>query len=343
MGMLYRELFDEVCAPDRLKKEVWKMTKEERKPRKRVQWLLAAAALAAVLMGVAGADSGGLREPLREDLPVIGPVTLEEELGRKWAESGGVLDEEQKAVIARAVQDVRVSDTRDGITVAIDSVYATEFYLEMLLNIQGEDLAGSNGCYLETYELSGSVSSAPDRGICHIYTGSSDLGVTADGTVVRGLCLGISSEEGLSLLDGAELELRLGNLKTYRDGEWVLPISLAPAADREVFSLEKAAAMGYPSADDRSRQENEAEPITLRDIRVTSTGFRFRTDWGCPETGVYLCLSNGMEIKHGDASESGKVDGSHKVEGRWPAPADFSKIEALRVGDTVIPLRPQTS
>lgn len=341
MKTAYQEMFDNVRAPGSLREAARNLTKLEQKPRKRVRWLLAAAVLAAALIGVAGAYSKGLREPLREDLPVIAPVTLEEKLGRMWVESGGVLDEEQKAVIAQAVQDVGASDTQDGVTVTVDAVYATEFYLELLLNIRGEDLAGSNGRYLEAYELSGSVSSATDREISHSYTGSSDLGVTADGTLVRSLCFGISPEEGLSLLDGAELKLRLGNLKTYGDGEWVLPISLAPAVDREVFSLEEAAAMGYPSADDRSRQENEAEPIILRDIRVTSTGFQFRTDWGCPGTGVYLCLSNGTEIKHGDASESGRAEGPHKMEGRWPAPADFSQIVALRVGDTVIPLRSQ--
>ena len=47
-------------------------------------------------------------------------------------EAGGILDEAQKEVIAQAVQNVRASDTQDGITVSIDSVYVTEFYLEML-------------------------------------------------------------------------------------------------------------------------------------------------------------------------------------------------------------------
>ena len=340
MKASYREMYDEIHAPGSLREAVQAVTKLERKPKKRVRWLLAAAVLAAALVGAVGADSEGLREPLRKDLPVIAPVTLEEELGRSWMEGGGVLDEEQKEVIAQAVQNVRASDTQDGVTVTVDAVYATEFYLEMLLNIRGESLANASGRNLITCELSGSVSSAPDREISHRYTGSSDLGVTADGTLVRSLCLGISPEEGLSLLDGGELELRLRCLKTYGDGEWVLPISLAPAADREVFSLEEAAAMGYPSSDSRNRQEDEAEPITLRDIRVTSTGFQFRTDWGCPETGVCLRLSNGTEIEHGDASERGRAEGPHKVEGRWPAPADFSQIESLRVGNTVIPLGP---
>lgn len=296
------------------------MTKLEQKSRKRVGWLLAAAALVAVLMSVAGADSDGLREPLREDLPVIGPVTLEEELGRKWVESGGVLDEEQKAVIAQAVQDVHVSDTQDGVTVTIDSVYATEFYLELLLNIQGEDLAGSN---LSAYELYGSVLSAPDREITHNYIGASYLGVMEDGTVVESLELGISQKEGLSLLDGAELELRLGNLKTYGEEKWVLPISLAPAVDREALTLEEAV----------------TETATLREIWVTARSFRFRAD-AESSSEIYLCLSNGREVKHGVMSSSGKRDGHWEVEGCWPAPADFSQIVALRVGDTVIPLRP---
>lgn len=335
----YQEMYDEVHAPESLREAVRAVTKLERKPRKRVLWLLAAAVLVAALVGAVGADSEGLREPLREDLPVIDPVTLEERLGRQWEESGGILDEEQREVIAQAVQEVQARDTQDGVTVTVDAVYATEFYLELLLYIQGENLSNSCYLYLESYELSGSVSSAPDREISHIYTGSADLGVLEDGTVVRGLTLGISPKKGLSLLDGAELKLRLGRLKTSGDGEWVLPISLAPAADRGALTLEEAAAMGCPAADSEGREAG-TETITLRDIRVTSTGFQFRTDQGSPEGEVYLCLSNGTEIKHGSASESGKRGGSYEVEGCWPAPAEFSQIEALRVGDTVIPLRP---
>lgn len=337
MKASYQEMFDEVRAPESLREAVLAATKLERRPRKRALWLLAAAVLAAALVGAAGADSEGLREPLRGDLPVIPPVTLEEKLGRQWEESGGILDEEQRKVIAQAVQKVQTEDTQDGVTVTVDTVYASEFYLELLLYIRGENLSNSSYLNLESYELSGSVSSAPDREISHIYTGSADLGVLEDGTVVRTLCLGISSKEGLSLLDGAELELGLGRLKTSGDGEWVLPISLAPAADRGALTLEETAAMGCPSADGGGR---EAGAITLRDVRVTSTGFQFRSDQGCPGTEVYLCLSNGTKIKHGSTSESGKSGGSCEVEGRWPAPAEFSQIEVLRVGDTVIPLRP---
>ena len=271
MKASYREMFDEVRAPESLREAVLAATKLERRPRKRALWLLAAAVLAAALVGAAGADSEGLREPLRGDLPVIPPVTLEEKLGRQWEESGGILDEEQRKVIAQAVQKVQTEDTQDGVTVTVDTVYASEVSLELLLYIRGENLSNSSYLNLESYELSGSVSSAPDREISHIYTGSADLGVLEDGTVVRTLCLGISSKEGLSLLDGAELELGLGRLKTSGDGEWVLPISLAPAADRGALTLEEAAAMGCPSADGGGR---EAGAITLRDVRVTSTGFQ---------------------------------------------------------------------
>lgn len=321
MKTAYQEMYDEIHAPESLREAARNLTKLEQKPRKRVRWLLAAAALAAALIGVAGADSEGLREPLRKDLPVIAPVTLEEELGRKWVESGGVLDEEQKAVIAQAVQDVRVSDTQDGVTVTVDAVYATEFYLELLLNIQGEDLANPN---LSAHELYGSVLSAPDREITHNYIGASYLGVTEDGTVVESLELGISQKEGLSLLDGAELELRLANLKISGEEVWVLPISLVPAADREALTLEEAV----------------TETATLRNIRVTARSFRFHAD-AESSSEIYLCLSDGREVKHGVMSSKGERDGSWEAEGCWPAPADFSQIEALRVGDTVIPLRPQ--
>lgn len=337
MKTSYRKMFDEVQASEKLRGEVRNMTRRERKPRKHMKWLILAAALIVVLAGVVAADGNDTREPLRDDLPVIEAITLEEELGRQWEENGGILDEAQKQVIAQAVQAIYVSDTCGGVTVTVDAVYATELYLELLVKIQGKDLSDLYHGDLGTYALNGSALARPEMEITKSYCSASDLGTLEDGTLVRHLVLGISQEE-LSLLDGAELKLRMRNLKTFGDEEWVLPISLAPAVNREVLTVDEAAASGYAPEKSGSQRKSSLETIRLQDIRVTATGFRFRTAWGSPGT-VYLCLSNGTEIKHHEMSDSGNTDGPHDVEGRWPAPADFSKIEALRVGDTVISLR----
>ena len=103
--MLYREMFDEVHAPQGLKEEVMNMTRQEttRVVRKVSAAFVIAAVLAVVLAGTALAAVIGV------------PETLQEWFGKQWTESGGgEMSEEQSAVIDSLVQPVGVSAKKTG-------------------------------------------------------------------------------------------------------------------------------------------------------------------------------------------------------------------------------------
>lgn len=336
MRVLYKETFSEIRASERLREEVQGVTRQSRKPKQ--QWkllLIPAAVIMLILAGVAGASDKDIREPLREDLDVIEERTMEEELGQSWTENGGILDEAQKQRIAQAVQTVNISDTRDGVTVTVEQIYATEHHLSMLMKIQGEDLANLHHTDLRTYTLSGTVSGHPETAVSYGYLGSTDLGTLEDGTLLRSFECAISQEE-LSLLDGAELELRMKNLKVFGDTEWILPISIAPAENREILTLEQARAGGYLNWDHDNYRKPE-DIITLQNLEVSSTGFQFRTLSGWPGD-VFVCLTDGQEIKSLGAEGGGTTGSPMEFAGCWPAPVDLNLVMALKIGEILIPL-----
>lgn len=335
MSVLYKETFGEIRASERLRDEVGNVTKQNRKPKRQwKQFLIPAAVIMLILAGVAGANDKDIREPLREDLDVIEEFTLEEELGQFWTENGGILDEAQKHRIAQAVQTVNISDTRDGVRVLVEQIYATEHYLSMLIKIQGEDLANLHHTDLRTYTLNGTVYGNPETEISDGYFGATDLGTLEDGTLLRSFECAISQKE-LSLLEGAELELRVKNLKVFGDTEWVLPISIAPAENREILTLEQAKAGGYLNSNHDDRKPEHM--ITLQNLEVSSTGFKFRTLSGWPGE-VFICLTDGQEIKSPGAEGGGTTGSPLNFTGRWPAPVDLSQAIAIKIGEVIIPL-----
>ena len=130
--MLYREMFDEVHAPQGLKEEVMNMTRQEttRVVRKVSAAFVIAAVLAVVLAGTALAAVIGV------------PETLQEWFNQQWTEAGGQeeMPKEQAAVIESLVQPVGATTTDNGITVTLDSVTPGENVLWIMLKFKGEKL-----------------------------------------------------------------------------------------------------------------------------------------------------------------------------------------------------------
>ena len=102
MKNVYREVFDEVLAPDRLRQEVWNMTGQERSQPKRLRVPAAgliAAALVLALSGTALAAAGV-------------PDTLKGWFSRQWTElSGNSMSCGQLALIDRLAQQMGTGDT----------------------------------------------------------------------------------------------------------------------------------------------------------------------------------------------------------------------------------------
>lgn len=333
MKTSYRELFDEVCASPKLREKVRSIVKQERKPRRFARLPIISAAVV-ILIGTVAASVTGTREPLPKEMPVIEEMSLGDCLEKAWAEHGGVLDGKQERAIEGAVQKVRARARCNGIRLSVDEVYASERYLTMLLKIRGTNLALPDSEW-EARQAEITLAS----GVHTEANGFSiqDLGFQSDGTYVRLMELGISPEDG-SLLEGAEIELRLRDLHVFEEGEWVLSFRLEPTENQEVLTVKEAA--GSRGEEIVSWKKLASPFVGIRKLQVSATGYRFETEAGKPSLAVSLCLSDGTEVETDRwlGSGSGR-DGPWEVSGRWPAPAVFSRIEAIRIGEVKIPLR----
>ena len=333
MKASYREMFDEVCASPKLREKVRSIVKQERKPRKIFRLPLISAAVV-ILIGTVAASITGAREALPKEMPVIEETSLRDCLKKAWIEHGGVLDGEQEQAIEGAVQNVRARARCNGIRLSVDEVYASERYLTMLLKIRGTNLAVPDSEW-ESHQIEVILPSGVHTEACEL--SMQDLGFQRDGTYVRLMELGISPEDG-SLLEGAEVKLRLKDLHVFEDGEWVLSFRLEPTENQEVLTVEEAA--GSRGEEAVSWKKPASPFVGIRKLQDSAEGFRFETEAGKPSLAVSLCLSDGTEVETDRWRGSGSgQDGPWEVSGRWPAPAVFSRIEAIRIGDVKIPLR----
>ena len=192
--MLYREMFDEVHAPQGLKEEVMNMTRQEttRVVRKVSAAFVIAAVLAVVLVGTALAAVIGV------------PETLQEWFGKQWTESGGgEMSEEQSAVIDSLVQPVGVSAKKQGITVTLDSVTPGEGGLWLMLKISGENL--TSRARFMSYNLNGGPMEKEEimTGVATVRSASMQMvGTTEDGTQIY-LVL-YDAPKGVNFLEGGK-------------------------------------------------------------------------------------------------------------------------------------------
>lgn len=352
MKTLYQNMFDEVHASPRLKEEVMNMTKQERtRAVKKISLsFVIAAVLAVVLAGTALAAVIGV------------PETLQEWFGHKWTETAGeAIPEEQSMVIDSLVQPIGVSAVDGGVTVTLDSAMPGRNCLWLLLTVEGTSAAAeSEGlCVFDFVELTGPFVDAhqPEApGITQgsLYSFRPDVnGVTKDGK--RMMLLQYAFSNDVPFQEGGEMELHLENIhyevtvsgvtitSGLAYGEWVLPFILQPTEEQPVLTAEGALVPPH---------REEADPIAVEKIEVTSTGLNFEINSGFETRDGYLLgprvkddvalqLSSGMEIKaFGQfGTWSGELENSPwEVRYDWDLPVDLSKAEAVRFGDVVIPL-----
>lgn len=333
MRASYQEMFDEVRASGRLKEEVLNMTKQEktRVARKVSASFVIAAALAVILAGTALAAVTGV------------PETLQEWFGRQWTEAGDgeEMPGEQAAVVEGLVQPVGVTSSGYGVTVTLDSVTPGDNGLWMLLKVKGEVLrdpwqfvrTNLSGNLIEQEEASTTSSMA-------IYPLSS----TEDGAL--NMVILYDAPDGISFLKGGRLVLELNDIVLRGEwpeageqpefevieGSWALPFILKPAENRNVLTAKSAM---VPCGWDDPPKRTE-----IRDIRVTVTGVSFTEvekegdENSTTHFDIVLQMKDGLEIR--------AMGGASGMDGRynWKMPVDLAKVESIRFGDVVVPLKP---
>lgn len=336
----YQEMFDEVRASERLKKEVMYMTKQARTQvvKKISVSFVIAAALTVILAGTALAAVIGV------------PETLQEWFGKQWTESGGgEMPKEQEEIIDKLVQPVNVSSASRGVTITLDSVTSGEDGLWMLLKIAGpqeETRWDFMDFDLSVEPLEEQKASA----VCVSGYTVGYVGMTEDKTQVQ--LIRYQSSNGKVFLGGGKLELKLGGMYCRKeteagdfeiiekDGEWTLPFELEPVVEQEVLTAQKAriAVSRLDWGEEGEEPVEQKGTMTLQNIQVTSTGYRFdrpSDQEGWSISPPVLLLEGGVEINGNGAIQ---VYGDPETRGSWDIPVDLSKVESIRFGDVVIPL-----
>lgn len=340
MRASYREMFDEVHASERLKEEVMNMTKQERGQivkRVSVSFIIAAA-LAVILAGTALAAVIGV------------PETLQEWFGQQWTEAGGgEMPEEQKEVIDRLVQPVNASSASEGVTITLDSVTPGEDGLWMLLRITGTQ---EETCWDFMYfNISGE--SMEEQDVFPVSVSGhtvSYFGMTEDETQVQ--LIYYQSSNGKAFLEGGKLELELGGMYCRkrtetggfeiieREGEWTLPFKLEPVGEQDVLTAKSAQVpvSRFDWSEEGKEPVEQKGILTLQNIQVTSTGYRFERPLGQDGWSIdspELLLEGGVEVRGNIAMQ---IYENPEMRGSWDIPVDLSRVEAIRFGSVVIPL-----
>lgn len=349
MRTMYREMFGEVRASERLKKEVIDMTKQERTQvvKKVSVSFLIAAALAVLLAGTALAAAIGV------------PQTLQEWFDRQWAEAndGKEMPKEQAALIESLVQPVNATAASKGVSVTLDSVTPGEGGLWLLFKVKGTEQMQKNRWQFGSFDLTGEPmeKEIKDESLSFtVHTSSMrELGVTEDGTQVFLMLYG--APKGVNFLEGGDLEFRLRDVMVWGEppksgmespmlesveARWILPFTLAPTQTPPALTAKSARVPCFHTA-----AEDPPAPIEIRDLRVTATGVSFlEPAWKDTGTRSYvtsdvaLQLKGGMEIPVSASGPLGSASPGGTYTRFWELPVDLSKAESIRFGDVVVPL-----
>lgn len=270
------------------------------------------------------------------------PGTIQGWFTRQWSEvSANSMSEEQLTLIDRLTQQVGVSDTCNGVTVTLDSVTSGDSSIWLLLKISG-DIPLHQDDYQYRFDdvdltfLSELDSQNTPGGysIDFPYSGVAEDGVL---TMLMRQTIQLAGED--SLLDGYEMELRLGDLM-YSDlagleGEWVLSFTVEPVEGTTLLSLDSAQ---IPA---RDHDTKETAFLEIREVRVSSTDIRFvqaaEDQRWYPEE-ISLVLKDGTEVGTDGGGSRWTEAGEWASVWYWQLPVDLSQAEALRFGSTMIPL-----
>lgn len=352
--MLYRETFNEVHAPQRLKEEVMNMTKQERTQvvKKISVSFIIAAALAVILAGTALAAVMGV------------PETLQEWFNQQWTEAGGPkeMPKEQAAVIESLVQPVDVTCVNKGISVTLDSVTPGEGGLWLMYKVKGEALEDQrvDRWFFEGKDLGGRLmeNEIVDDSLGFTVRTATErrVGVTEDGTHI--FLLFYAAPKGVNFLEGGDTELRLDGLAMWgqrdeKTGEvpdvdslqakWILPFTLAPTENVEGLTVKSAK---VPCVWYETEERPRPAPMEIKDIRITTMGVSFlEPAWENAEEREYVTmdvavrLKDGIEIAFNGEGSMGAMNVGDRCFRSWELPVDLSKVEAIRFGDVVIPVK----
>lgn len=331
MEQEYRMMFDEVHASERLRQEVQNMIKQDRREVRRhiSKTALIAAIIAALLAGTALAAS------------FSEPGNLQDWFQQK---SDTELSEFQIAAIDRLTQEIGISDSCNGIMLTVDSITVGRSSLWILVKVDGlKKVETEKGYHFGDWDLAfvPEWTSTGPGGYGYSYSGAAD-----DGRLTFLLNWNATMENEESFFaEEKTVRLQFKNLKykneLVAEGSWDLCFTLKPLAE-SYLTLESAQ---VPA---KNRFTKEIVLLDIRDICISPTDIQFMADQKT-YVGKSLRLLDIIKLLMDDGTivdaedYSGMVvgdvnDGQYSYTFYWDMPVDLSRVAALQIGDTVIPL-----
>lgn len=352
MEKKYRELFDGIRASGRLRKEVLDMKYLERKETGYALRPALAAVLAVLLLGACAAVPGAAS-------------ALADYFSGRWSQRNDTaLPQEQLDYIGNFTQTVGVSDTVDGVTIALEAVTAGESSLWMLLTVDGLDVPAEELVNEKLRFAVGGLYLDPDPDAYSSYgvilQGPLELRAAEDGRLIM-LFRAVYDDgtSGVTFLTEHQARISLQDIRTYdsdghqkylvAEGIWRLEFELEPPLEEpETIVLHDVTLPAIRLNPDNLAWE-PCQPLA-KELRVTSTEMHvyWYEDTLTLLTGEFrLILDGGAEVVHAGILPDSKfnIKAGPKDEVRnhfivsWDLPVDLSRAAALWIDGETIPLK----
>ena len=268
------------------------------------------------------------------------PEALADWFSQRWEErSSESIGEGQIAFLERLTQPVGIHDTRNGVTITVDSATVGHDSVWLLLVADGVEEPGESGTLPGSWltDMTWTIAPGPGEspyGFHSVNTTLSCARVTDDGRMYWIYHCSGQWEDPDVFQGGCYVTLECENIESsgqvLAEGPWKLEFALE-AADTPVLTLDRAQ-FAVLDAD---------VLLDVEDVRVTSTDISFvrEADGDVYAMEISLLLRDGTEVFFNPLASA------YLEEGRWfesrslPLPVDLTQAEALRVGDAEFPLQ----
>lgn len=307
----------------------------ERHPKKqRLLTLILAAALALLLVscGVVAAIYGD---------------SIQNWFAYYWeAVTGHEMNEGQTAVIDHLTQDIGLSQTREGVTVTVDSATVGDDNFFLLLRVEGMEFSKRHSYGFDEVLMTLEPDPAETIGGLGSY-GFQFHGIDGDGTVLLMMDWAYTAESGFTQdLRPLEVTLRLtdfgqnlqtGGRKLLAEGQWEFTFLLDRSQPPEVLTLPDTEVIMT------NLKGLEDVSVLLTDMELTNTGLRFCYDYAdgmfAWSAEIDAVLKSGVSVHIGGGGGSPLADGDIlSCSYQWTVPIDLEEVAALRIGSTRIPV-----
>ena len=264
--------------------------------------------------------------------------------------TGQEMSEGQSALIDHLSQDISQSQTVGETIVTVDSVTVGDDSFYLLVRVEGVELSKRHSYSFDGVTME--VSPDPIEGVGGIGSlGIQHHGLDGDGAALLLMDYSYAAQEEFEI-DTSPLEVHLiledfmrspqtDERKMVTEGIWEFNFTI----DRS----QPPASVSLPDTEVMAMNLNlrEEVPVLLTNIELTNTGIRFQYDYSegtiALESHLDVILKSGASINYGSGSGTPLPDGTTLTcSYQWMIPVNLDEVEAVKVGETIIPV-PQTT